>query len=71
MSSFFLIPICATYCTPSNVQTEHPTTWQAFNRRIHAVYDFDKNKKLNLKEKRIQTKLADLPPIDYDDDLPF
>jgi len=32
-----------------NVQSEHPTTWAAFNRRIHNVYDFDKNKEFNLK----------------------
>lgn len=50
-----------------NVQTEHPTTWQAFNRRIHKVFNFDKNKELNLKEKHIQCKLI---PIE-DDNLPF
>lgn len=54
-----------------NVQTEHPTTWQAFNRRIHAVYDFDKDKENNLKQKYTQRKFADLTPIDDDGDLPF
>jgi len=32
-----------------NVQSEHPTTWAAFNRRIHKIFDFDKNKEFNLK----------------------
>ncbi|MCL2861877.1 MAG: replication protein [Firmicutes bacterium] len=27
-----------------NVQSEHPTTWQAFLRRIHKVYNFDISK---------------------------
>ena len=44
-----------------NVQSEHPTTWQAFNRRIHKVYDFDGNKKLNLKENPKQCEFDELP----------
>ncbi|MCL2061151.1 MAG: Rep family protein [Firmicutes bacterium] len=64
-----------------NVQTEHPTTWQAFNRRIHKVFNFDRNPELNLKEKYEQTSLqatqlqqqrkSKLTPIDDDGELPF
>ena len=47
-----------------NIQSEHPTTWEAFTRRIHAVYNFDNNKELNLKQNLTQVKMGE-------DDLPF
>ena len=51
-----------------NVQSEHPTTWQAFNRRIHGIYDFDGNKELNLKINPQQMQFME--PSDPDA-LPF
>jgi hypothetical protein len=47
-----------------NVQGEHPTTWQAFTRRIHAVHNFDTDKHPNLKD------TPELVPI-TDDNLPW
>lgn len=50
-----------------SVQREHPITWKAFCRRIHKIYNFDKSREINLKEKRSQMELI---PVD-DEDLPF
>ena len=44
-----------------NVQSEHPTTWQALNRRIHSIYDFDNNREHNLKQSP-QTQMRALTP---------
>ena len=44
-----------------NVQSEHPTTWQALNRRIHSIYDFDNNREHNLKQSP-QTHMRALTP---------
>jgi hypothetical protein len=41
-----------------NVQSEHPSTWQAFLRRINKVYNFDRNNELNLKETASQMLLT-------------
>ena len=58
-----------------NIQTSHPSTWQAFLRRIKTVYNFDKSKDISVSKLTgelltKQTKLSDLIPID-DDNLPF
>lgn len=65
--------LCEQY---KNVQTQYPTTWAAFLRRIKTVYNFDKSKEIPVNkltgELRIkQMKLADLIPIEDDGDLPF
>lgn len=54
-----------------NVQTEYPSTWQAFNRRIHNIYDFDGNKELNLKEKPVQTEMIVITDPKELADMPF
>lgn len=59
-----------------NIQTSHPSTWQAFLRRIKTVYDFDKSKdipvsKLTGEIRTIQTKISELIPVDDSEDLPF
>lgn len=59
-----------------NVQREHPETWQAFLRRIHKVYDFDKSKEIPVNKltgelRTKQIKLDNLIPIEDDGDLPF
>lgn len=67
------LPLSAQY---QNVQREHPETWQAFLRRIHKVYDFDKSKdipvsKLTGELKTAQAKISELIPIEDNGDLPF
>ena len=57
-----------------NVQTEHPTTWQAFLRRIHKVYNFDISKDTPVSKTMGEPykKTIELIPIDENDgDLPF
>jgi len=63
----FIVTNWALHQQYPNVQTEHPTTWQAFNRRIHGIYNFDSNKELNLKSTPRQTAMV---PVS-DEDLPF
>jgi hypothetical protein len=59
-----------------NVQASHPSTWQAFLRRIQTVYDFDKSKdipvnKLTGELRTKQLTVSDLIPVEDDGDLPF
>lgn len=59
-----------------NVQSSHPSTWQAFLRRIQTVYDFDKSKDIPVNKstgelKTKQLKVSDLRPIENNGDLPF
>lgn len=50
-----------------NIQTEYPTTWQAFKRRVHKILDFDGNKEHNIKTTSTQTEMI---PV-TDDNLPW
>ena len=45
-----------------NIQTEHPSTWKAFNRRIHNIYNFDGNREHNLKGRPQQNEMRVLTP---------
>lgn len=59
-----------------NVQSQYPSTWAAFLRRIKAVYNFDKSKnipvsKLTGELRTKQIKLSNLTPIEDNGDLPF
>lgn len=59
-----------------NVQSQFPSTWAAFLRRVKTVYNFDKSKvipirKLTGESMTTQVKLSDLIPIEDNDDLPF
>jgi hypothetical protein len=66
------LPLSAQY---QNVQREHPETWQAFLRRIHKVYDFDKSKDIPVSKRTGDTvkPLSHLKPLSDEeaDDLPF
>lgn len=49
------------------IQEEHPKTWQAFTRRIHKVFDFERSKTEPIT--RLEA-FSGLIPVD-DEDLPF
>ena len=58
-----------------NIQTSHPSTWQAFLRRIKTVYNFDLSKDISVNKltgelRTKQAKITDLIPIE-DENLPF
>lgn len=55
------IPLSAQY---PNIQRDNPTTWQAFLRRIHEVYNFDISKTAPLpRNKWLSTDLSVLKPL--------
>ena len=58
-----------------NIQTQHPSTWEAFLRRIKTVYNFDISKDIHVNKHTgtIVTKqsVMDLIPIEDSGDLPF
>ena len=56
-----------------NIQTSHPSTWQAFLRRIQKVYNFDlsKDKPVNKITGTPNLTVAELKPMDDDGELPF
>lgn len=54
-----------------NIQTQYPSSWAAFLRRIKTVYDFDKSKEIPVNKHTGELqKLLTLIPI-YDENLPF
>ena len=54
-----------------NIQSEHPTTWQAFCRRIHKVLNFDGNREHNLKELPQQTHIMRVLTPEEAEGLPW
>ncbi|GHU98047.1 hypothetical protein FACS1894211_01140 [Clostridia bacterium] len=56
-----------------NIQTSHPSTWQAFLRRINRVYNFDasKDKPVNKVTGQPYLSVNGLKPIDDGEQLPF
>ena len=56
----------ALYEQYKNIQRDHPTTWQAFLRRIKTVYNFDVSK-----DTPTSKVFAALTPVEDDGNLPF
>jgi len=59
-----------------NVQTQYPSTWQAFLRRIKTVYNFDLSKETPVNKTTGALPVAkqsalELVPLEDSDDLPF
>ena len=56
-----------------NIQTSHPSTWQAFLRRIRRVYNFDvsKDTPVNKLTGQPYATVSELKPIEDDGELPF
>lgn len=69
----FIVSNWKPYEQYKNVQKEYPSTWIAFKRRIHKIFDFDKSKTEPIPNEQAFKPPLDLVPLSKEEqgELPF